>query len=120
MNIYGATIGSTLELREATLANPGGAALRAPGLTVRFDMDCSECTAAGSVDLFGAKVGGQLWLGAAHLTGPDSGFALDAPLLKVDGGMYCNAGFSATGGVNLFGAAIGSTLEFDQALREQC
>jgi hypothetical protein len=115
INIYGATIGSTLELREANLANPGGTALRASGLTVRFDMDCSACTAAGAVDLFGAKVGGQLWLGAAHLTGRDSGFALNAPLLKVDGGMYCIADFSATGGVNPFGATIGSTLEFDEA-----
>jgi hypothetical protein len=29
--------------------------------------------------------------------------------------MYCNNGFSAAGGVNLFGAAIGSTLEFAEA-----
>lgn len=115
INMYGATVGSALELREATLANPGGTALRAPGLTVKFDMDCSACTAVGEVNLFGANVGGQLWLGAAHLTGQEGGFALNAPLLKVDGGMYCNAGFSATGGVNLFEASIGSTLEFDQA-----
>lgn len=115
INMYGATVGSALELREATLANPGGTALRAPGLTVRFDMDCSGCTAVGGVDLFGANVGGQLWLGAAQLTGQEGGCAWQAPLLKVDGGMYCNAGFSATGGVNLFGASIGSTLEFDQA-----
>lgn len=115
INIYGATIGSTLELREATLTHPGATALRAPGLTVKFDMDCSACAASGAVDLFGANVGGQLWLGGAHLGGPGSGFALNAPLLKAGGGMYCNAGFSAAGGINLFGASIGSTLEFNRA-----
>lgn len=115
INIYGATIGSTLELREAELVNPAGNALRAPGLTVRFDMDCSACTAAGTVDMFGAQVGGQFWLGAAHLSSGDSDWALSAPLLKVGGGMYCNAGFSAAGGANLFGAAIGSMLDFANA-----
>lgn len=112
INIYGATIGSTLELREARLASPAGDALRAPGLAVRFDMDCSACIATGRVDMFGAQVGGQLWLGAARLSSGDSDWALSAPLLKVGGGVYCNAGFSATGGVNLFGAAIGSMLDF--------
>jgi hypothetical protein len=75
-------------------------------------MDCSACIATGTVDMFGAQVGGQLWLGAARLSSGDSGWALSAPLFKVGGGMYCNAGFSATGGVNLFGAAIGSMLDF--------
>lgn len=112
ISIYGAAIGSTLELREAKLVSPTGDALRAPGLTVRFDMDCSACVAVGRVDLFGAQVGGQLWLGAAHLSSGDSDWVLSAPLLKVGGGMYCNAGFSATGGVNLFGASIGSMLDF--------
>ena len=62
--------------------------------------------------MFGAQIGGQFWLGGAHLNSGDSDWAFSAPLLKVGGGMYCNAGFSAAGGVNLFGAAIGSMLDF--------
>lgn len=112
LNIYGATIGSTLELTKARLSNPGGTALRAPGITVRFDMSCSGCAVAGTVDLFGAQIGGQLWLGSAQLNSEGPGWALSAPLLKVGGGMYCNNRFSATGGVNLFGAAIGSMVDF--------
>lgn len=117
VNMYGATIGSALEFTGATLSNPDGAALRAPGLRVRFDMDCGRgFTAKGAIDLFGAQIGGQLWMGGACLSrGDRDGVAVNAPLLRVDGGMYCNAGFRAVGCVNLFGAMIGSTLEFDGA-----
>lgn len=78
-------------------------------------MRCGSCTATGTVDLFGAQVGGQLWMGAAHFNARDSSWALSAPLLKVGGGVYFNGGFSASGGVNLFGAVIGSTLELRNA-----
>jgi len=117
VNMYGATIGSGLELTGATLSNSDGAALRAPGLRVGSDMDCGRgFTATGAIDLFGAQIGGQLWMGGACLSrGDRDGDAVNAPLLKVDGGTYCNAGFHAIGRVNLFGATIGSTLEFDGA-----
>jgi hypothetical protein len=117
VNMFGATIGAGLEFTGATLSNPDGAALRAPGLRVGSDMDCSRAfTATGTIDRSGAQIGGQLWLGGACLSrGDRDGDAVNAPLLKVDGGMYCNAGFRAVGRVNLFGATIGSTLEFDGA-----
>ena len=79
-------------------------------LRVEGDLDCGGVT-AGCIDVFGAHVGGRLWLSGAHLHSPDGGFALNAPDLTVGGGMYCS-GVRAVGGVNMYGATIGSTLEF--------
>jgi hypothetical protein len=42
---------------------------------------------------------------------PGDGWALNAPDLTVDGGMYCR-GVHVDGGLNIYGATIGSTLEF--------
>jgi len=116
VNLFCASIGSTLEFNNAILINKGGLALRAPGLTVRADMSCTDgFSATGGINLFAATIGGQLWCTGAHLDAGDTYSALDAPQLKVGGGLYCNMGFKAEGRVNLFGATIGSTLEFDGA-----
>jgi hypothetical protein len=85
---------------------------RGYGLQVDGDLDCARCH-GGQIDIFGAKIGGRLWLAGAELDGIGSGYALNAPDLAVDGGMYCRDVRAA--GVNLFGATIGSTLEFDGA-----
>ena len=49
------------------------------------------------------------------LSGGAARWGLSAPLLKVRGGVYCRGGFGCDGSVNLFGAQIGSTLEFEGA-----
>jgi hypothetical protein len=51
----------------------------------------------------------------AKLDAAGERWALSAPNMVVGGGMYCRGGFEARGGVNLFGANIGATLEFDGA-----
>ena len=113
VNLYGASIGVTLEFSSAKLESPGGRALRAPGLIVGADLHLApDFVSTGSIDLFGAEVKGQIWLNGARLGGDAVGHGLSAPLLKVGGGMYCRNGFVCDGGMNLFGAAIGSTLEF--------
>src|SRR5277367_4205376 len=71
------------------------------GLRVDGDADWSGCR-GGQIDIFGARIGGRLWLTGAELEGPGSGFAFNAPDLVVEGGMYCR-GMKATGGVNLYG-----------------
>ncbi len=116
INLYCASIGSTLELDGAVLSNQDGPALRAPGLNVKADMSCGRSFHATSgINMFGAQIGGQLWLNDARLDAGDSDRALNAPQICVNGGLYCNGRFSASGMINLFGAVIGSTLEFDGA-----
>lgn len=69
VNMYRATIGSTLEFDGATLSNLGGTALRAPGCAIQADLTCTGgFVAAGAIDLPGARIGGQLRLTAATFT----------------------------------------------------
>jgi hypothetical protein len=67
------------------------------------------------MNMFGAQIGGQLWLNGARLDKGNRECALDAPQIRVSGGLYCNKHFVAIGMINLFGAAVGATLEFDGA-----
>jgi hypothetical protein len=116
INLYNATIGSALELNGAVLSNQDGPALRAPGLSVKADMSCGRSFhATNMIDIFGAQIGGQLWLNDARLETGGGDRALNAPQISVVGGLYCNGQFSASGMINLFGAVIGSTLEFNGA-----
>jgi hypothetical protein len=84
------------------------------GLRVDGDANWSRCQ-GGQLDIFGARIGGRLWLTGAELDGTGSGFALNAPDLVVEGGMYCRS-MKAAGGVNLYGAGIGAALELNGAV----
>ncbi|WP_157851623.1 hypothetical protein [Streptomyces monomycini] len=57
---------------------------------------------------------GRLWLVGARLTRAD-GYALDAPDMVVSGGLYCGGGFTAHGGVNVYGASVGAGFDLDGA-----
>ena len=94
---------ASLSLRGSTVPS-----LSARGLDVLADLSCSEVQ-FGTVDLFGARIGGQLWLTRAR-TKAAHGWAFSAPSLEVRGGLYAH-GFVADGGVNLWGAHIGASLE---------
>ncbi|MEU7598064.1 hypothetical protein AB0B79_34320 [Streptomyces sp. NPDC039022] len=83
------------------------------GVIVRGDLMLSHVI-AGKINLFGARVGGRLWLVGARLTCAD-GYALDAPDMAVSGGLYCGGEFTAHGGVNLYGASVGAGFELDGA-----
>lgn len=103
------------EARAASVSLEGSRlpSLSGYGMRVGGDVDLSRCH-GGPVDVFGASIGGRLWLAGAELDGGGSGWALDAPDLVVDGGIYCRA-MRASGGVNLFNAAVGSELELNGA-----
>jgi hypothetical protein len=105
IELFGAQL-AWLSLRDCTAPTIIGHGLRLEG-----DLDLGGAT-IDRVNLFGAEVKGQIWLNGARLGGDTVGHGLSAPLLKVGGGMYCRNGFVCDGGMNLFGAAIGSTLEF--------
>ncbi len=116
INLYGVAIGSTLEIDRATIEGSDGTAVRAPGLTVKLDLRCVDARVTGGIDLFGAHIGGQVWLNGSHLSqGKGGQHALSLPVAEVAGGVYCNGSFRSEGTINLFGASIGSTLEFDGA-----
>jgi hypothetical protein len=94
-----------LEFRSCALPAFDGRALRVAG-----DLTFTD-TRVGSIDLFGAQVGGHLWLTGSHVESskPDA-CAINAPSIQVAGGLYAWR-LTAVGGINLWGAEIGAGLE---------
>jgi hypothetical protein len=113
LNLWGAATGANLELHDATLS-ADNLALRAPGITTQLDARITSCRIEGGVDLFGAQVGGQLWLNNTHVEGTQAGYAVNAPQIEVAGGCYARR-LTVRGGLNLWGAAIRAGLELDDA-----
>ncbi|MEV7731585.1 hypothetical protein AB0O75_05615 [Streptomyces sp. NPDC088921] len=96
-----------VELAEASLraANFTGChmpRLSADRLRVDGDLTLNQLV-SGGVDLSGAQIRGDLWLTSARITGDGSGFALNGPQLRVEGGLYARSAHVA-GGLNLWGA----------------
>jgi hypothetical protein len=91
--------------------------LYAAQLKTRGNVELGNGFTARGVDLSGAHIGGNLTFSgdddgpAAHLSNP-GGHALFAQGLTVDGNMWCRAGFTADGEVDLMGARIGAELSF--------
>ncbi|MDX3854153.1 hypothetical protein [Streptomyces sp. AK02-01A] len=76
--------------------------LSADRLRVDGDLTLTRLVSHG-VSLFGAQVRGDLWLAAARITGYGSGYAVNGPQLRIEGGLYADSAH-VTGGVNLWGA----------------
>lgn len=114
VNLCGAEIGAGLELRGATLTSAAYPALRAPALAAQLDVDITGCRIKGGIDLFGARVGGQLWLNHSLVEGRDTSYGISAPQIEVAGGCYAR-GLTVRGGLNLWGATIRAGLELDAA-----
>jgi hypothetical protein len=124
VRLYGAHVGINLECDGAKLRNDSGPALAAEGLQVgramhlRSGFTATGNSDRGTVNLHGAHIG-SLNCDGAKLRN-DSGPALAADSLQVDGGMFLRSGFIATGrgrlgAVRLLDAHIGGTLECDGA-----
>ena len=110
-----AHISGQLDLSSAKLANPGGAALTADGMTVDGDMFCQEkFQAEGEIRLPGAHISGQLDLSGAKLANP-GGAALTADGMTVDGDMFCHEKFQAEGEIRLRSAHISGQLNLSSA-----
>jgi hypothetical protein len=115
-----AHIGGSLKCAGAQLSSDAGPALSGDGLTVEGSIFLTEgCTVTGhgedgAVRLTGAHIGGQLACPGAQLTN-DTGPALSADGLTVDGSISLTDGCTATGhgekgAVRLTGAHIGEVL----------
>lgn len=105
------TVGNRLSLND-TAVRParGEAALDAQSVEVGEDFWASGLDCAGPVFLNSARIQDVLALRGARVH-DDSG--LQAPELRVGGGLFLDSGFSATGQVNLYGAAVGGSVRMD-------
>jgi hypothetical protein len=106
------------DLTEANAVSVCFAGSRLPSLAcygLRLDRDIDlRGVDSGRIDLFGIHVGGRVWLQGAHVRSSGDEWALNAPDLTADGGMYCR-GVRVDGGLNIYGATIGSTLDLAEA-----
>lgn len=118
MRIPGARIGGELYLEGATLSNEGAdygefankAALYADKVEVSGGVYLSsDFSATGTVQLVGAKIGGDLYCQGAKLSNKQ-GYALWAERAEIAGGVDFRNGFNATGEVRLIGIKIGGDL----------
>jgi hypothetical protein len=78
--------------------------LEADQLETRGNLEVRDSNAL-AINLVGAHVGGLLILSGAELIG-ETGLALNADGLRVEGRMSCGDGFKAHGGVRLVGAHL--------------
>jgi hypothetical protein len=104
------TIGSTLELRGAHLANPGGMALRLDRSDIASSLYCDNgFTANGEVCAIGAHVKGSVYLNNAAIGTPapnpavitPTGVALRLVRSRIDGDLGCWEGFVGHGTLEL-------------------
>ncbi|WP_173139607.1 hypothetical protein [Kibdelosporangium persicum] len=125
VRLLGAAISGNAEFDGAQLSNVTGPALGADRLRVDGDLFLREgFTATGegehsAVRLPGAHITGSLDLSTARLTN-DTGPALGADRLRVDGSLFLREGFTATGegehsAVRLLGAHITGRLDLSTA-----
>jgi hypothetical protein len=109
LNLWGAQAFS-IDVTDARLAGDTGPALRGDGLSVDQDLCCSNLVISdGGISLFGATIGGQVWLNTAEVRNT-TGWAVNAPMVSVGGGIY-GRGLAAHGGINLFAAKVGESVE---------
>jgi len=109
------TIDSTLELRGARLANPGGVALRLDRAEISSSVYCDNgFTAVGEVCAIGAHVKGSVYFNKAEIGTPLSdpglvaptGIALRLVRTKIDGDFGCWEGFVGHGTLDLARSSV--------------
>jgi hypothetical protein len=109
------TIGSTLELRGAHLANPGGVALRLDRAEIASSLYCDNGFAAdGEVCAIGGHVKGSVYLNNAEIGTPapnpavitPTGVALRLVRMRIDGDLGCWEGFAGHGTLDLSRSAV--------------
>lgn len=114
IRLMGAHIGGLLDLSGAALANEGGSALSADGLTVEQNMFCRDgFTAHGRIRMTGARIGGQLDFSAATIAS-DDGWALAADSLTVGQSMHCRH-MTVHGEIRLLGTRIDGQFDLSGA-----
>lgn len=117
VSLLGGNVGGQLAFSGGKFRNPHGSAISADRLQVTKSVVCAlPFEADGPVSLLGARVGGDLnFTGGVFRTyerrvdsSPAAAINLNA--VQVDGNVFCDDGFVATGQVRLVGARIGGQL----------
>jgi hypothetical protein len=113
------TIDSTLELRGAKLANPGGVALRLDRAEISSSVYCDNgFTAVGEVCAIGAHVKGSVYFNKAEIGTPlpdpgvvsPTGVALRLVRTTIDGDFGCWEGFVGHGTLDLARSSVAGEL----------
>ncbi len=122
--LFDAKIGRSLDCAGGKFQNPANA--ETPGSGMALNAGSAKVggsvflrynfSADGAVLLFGAEIGQSLDCGGGNFQNPaseipGSGVALNAEGAKVGGSVFLRQTFSADGGVRLFGAEIGQSLD---------
>ena len=126
ISLRGTRIGSSLECDGASLSNAtpsgSGIALAADHASIGGAVLLRNGFAAfGAVSLIGTRIGGNLECDAgtlANAVADGTGVALAAENAEIGGAVLMRHGFTATGGVSLLGATVGSNVECCGALLE--
>ncbi|HWG23094.1 hypothetical protein [Actinospica sp.] len=118
LRMPGLSVGGLLTLTGCTLSHPptdghfAHQSITGDSITTGGDALFDELTAAGQIDLTGAKFGGRLSFKGAALTAPVPEWAaLVANAVTVARGLYIGDGFRADGIVRLTGIQIGGHLD---------
>jgi hypothetical protein len=111
-----ARVSGAVVLRKATITAPGGPkpAFDGDGMTVGHDFSAAGLTAEGEVTLVDVHVAGVLDLGKATLTRPGD-VALRLDRAEVSSSLYCNAGFTVTGSMDVIGAHVHGSFYLNRA-----
>lgn len=117
-----AMITGELDLRGASVINPGDFAIFAGGMVVESAVLANHSGSVpqalrveGIVRIVGARVHGGLFMDGAHLSNP-GGVALMGANMQVFGRMRCGDGFRGDGEIHLDGARIDGELNFAGAV----
>jgi hypothetical protein len=101
-----------VDLTGARITAPGGRALVLSYATIGGKLDCRDLTVDGETRANNTKVTAQLIMSAARLSNP-GGVAFFAGGLRVGGGSFLSAGFSACGVIRMIGARLDANLTLE-------
>ncbi|MET8584209.1 hypothetical protein ABZX39_25515 [Streptomyces collinus] len=115
VNLRSSSVGAGLALDRCVITVPAdSAALDAESLCVDEDFTANDITCTGKVFLNSSQVGNTVGFRGARLRG-GTGVVLQAPELKVTGGLYLDRGFVCEGPINLYNASIGGSVHLEDA-----
>ena len=111
-----ARVSGAVGLRKATITAAGARkpAFDGDGMTVGHDFSAAGLRAEGEVTLVDVRVAGVLDLGKATLTRPGD-VALRLDRAEVTSSLYCNAGFTVTGSMDVIGAHVHGSFYLNRA-----
>jgi hypothetical protein len=107
--LRGARVSGSVYAANAQISGPQSQALNIETAVIGGGVDGSQLRVVGETRLSNTRVTGGIQMPGAALVS-STGTALAARRLVVDGGIWCDQGFTATGEIRLAGAQLGGSL----------